>query len=424
MAVTGVPIFGAIIDFSDGAEFITSAMQLDDAVYGLLDTGQLANSNDRVDISDFAIQASIRRGRNRILDKFEAGTATVIFRDDNGNFNPSNSAGDYYGKLLPLRKIQIFADYNGVRYPLFYGFIMSFTTNFQVGVDAYSKVTLQCVDGFRLLNNYNFSSVPLATAGETTGSRINKLLDLASWPAVARKIDTGDSTVQADPAIANRNMLDEIQLVGDKTEFGGVFADNDGDIYFFSRTNLSNRAANPVTIFSDDGSAIGYQSIEIMHDDVLIVNDVTVQRLGGTAQQVTDSASQTTYFPHTGVRSGIYLQTDDEALSQAQMLLATRKDATLRISSLGLNLFDPTDSAATRIQAGLSLDIFSPIQVTKTMPGSTSITKTLFVQGVSHDMTKRSFDTKLMTAEPIIKAFVLDSTTAGVLDGTDGLLSY
>ena len=39
-------------------------------------------------------------------------------------------------------------------------------------------------------------------------------------------------------------------------------------------------------------------------------------------------------------------------------------------------------------------------------------------------MTKRSFDTKLMTAEPVIKAFVLDSTTAGVLDGTDGLLSY
>ena len=424
MAVTGVPQFGAIIDFSDGVEFITSAMQLDDTVYGKLDTGQLANSNDRIDVSDFAIQASIRRGRNRILDKFEAGTATVILRDDNGNFNPSNSAGAYYGKLLPLRKIQIFADYNGVRYPLFYGFIMSFTTNFQVGVDAYSKVTLQCVDGFRLLNNYNFSSVPLATAGETTGSRINKLLDLASWPAVARKIDTGDSTVQADPATANRNMLDEIQLVGDKTEFGGVFADNDGDIYFFSRTNLSNRAANPVTIFSDDGSAIGYQSIEIMHDDVLIVNDVTVQRLGGTAQQVTDSASQTTYFPHSGVRSGIYLQTDAEALNQAQMLLATRKDANLRISSLGLNLFDPSDSAATRIQAGLSLDIFSPIQVTKTMPGSTSITKTLFVQGVSHDMTKRSFDTKLMTAEPIIKAFVLDSTTAGVLDGTDGLLSY
>ena len=424
MSVTGVPQFGAAIDFTDGAEFITTAFQLDDTVYGQLDTGQLANSNDNVDISSFAVSASIRRGRNRILDKFEAGTATVVLRDDNGNFNPSNTSSPYYGKLLPLRKIQIFADYNGIRYPLFYGFIMSFTTNFQVGVDQYAQVTLQCVDSFRLLNNFTFSSVSAATAGETTGSRINKLLDLAIWPTVARKIDTGDTTVQADPGTANRNMLDELQLVGDKTEFGGIFADNDGDIYFFSRTNLAKKAANPTTIFSDDGTNIGYQSIELMHDDVLIVNDVTVQRLGGSPQQVIDSASQLTYFPHTGVRSGIYLQTDSEALNQAQMLLATRKDATLRISSLGLNLFDQTPSASTRIVAGLSLDIFSPIQVTKTMPGSTNIVKTLFVQGVSHDMTKLSFNTKLMTAEPIIKAFVLDNISTGVLDGTDGLLSY
>ena len=58
------------------------------------------------------------------------------------------------------------------------------------------------------------------------------------------------------------------------------------------------------------------------------------------------------------------------------------------------------------------------------MPGSTSITKTLFVQGVQHDMTKKSFDTKLLTAVPIIQSFILDSTLAGVLDGSAGLLSY
>jgi len=58
------------------------------------------------------------------------------------------------------------------------------------------------------------------------------------------------------------------------------------------------------------------------------------------------------------------------------------------------------------------------------MPGSTSITKTLFVQGVQHDMTKRSFDTKLLTAEPIIQSFVLNSSIAGVLGSSSSLLSY
>ena len=424
MGVAGVPIFGAIIDFSDGAAFITTALRLDNTTSGKLDTGQLANSDDRVDISDIAIQASIRRGRNRILDKFEAGTATVILKDENGWFNPANTSSPYYGQLIPLRKIQIFADYDGVRYPLFYGYIQSYTTNFTVGVDSVSKVTLQCSDAFRLINNVVFTTVPTATAGETTGSRIGKLLDLAGWPASARKIDTGSSTVQADPGTANRNMLDALQLVADKTEFGGIFADNDGDIYFFSRDKLAKSAANPTTYFADDGSAIGYQAIELAHDDVNIVNDVIVNRLGGTAQEVSDTTSINTYFKRVGVRSDILVQTDAEALAQAQMLLATRKDAVLRIASLGLNLFDPSDSAATRVVAGLSTDIFDPISVKKSMPGGTTITKTLFVQGVQHDMTKRSFDTKLITSEPLIKAFVLNDSQEGILDGVDGLLSY
>jgi len=217
-------------------------------------------------------------------------------------------------------------------------------------------------------------------------------------------------------------MLDALQLIGDKTEFGGFFAGNNGNFYFFSRSTLSKQAANPQVTYSDDGVAIGYQSIELMHDDVQVVNAVSVNRLGGSIQKVTDATSISTYFTHSGLRQDILVETDAEALNQAQMLLATRKDATLRISSLSLNLFDPQNPA--RIVAGLGTDIFNPIKVTKTMPGSTSITKTLLVQGVQHDMTKSSFNTKLITAEPVIKGFVLDSTLAGVLDGTEGLLSY
>jgi hypothetical protein len=422
MSIEGVPIFGASIDFSDGATFITTSFVLDDTTNGKLGTGQLADTSVRVDISSLCVSASIRRGRNRILDKFEAGTATVVLKDSTGDFNPSNSSGAYYGKLTPLRKIQIFADYNGTRYPLFYGFIVSYTTNFQVGIDSVSQVTLQCADGFRLMNNVVFTSLPAASAGDSTGTRINQLLDLAGWPSVQRSIDNGDTTCQTDPGTANRNILDALQLVGDKTEFGGFFADFHGSFQFLSRSKLAAQASSPQVTYTDDNSGIGYQTIELMHDDVLVVNNVSVNKLGGAIQQVSDSDSISTYFTHSGLRQDILVQTDAEALSQAQMLLATRKDATLRISSLSLNLFDPTDSP--RIIAGLGSDIFNPIQVIKTMPGSTSITKILLIQGIQHDMSKSSFNTKLITAEPVIKGFVLNSSLAGVLDGTEGLLSY
>jgi len=422
MSVAGVPTFGAIIDFTNGATFISSAFTLDNSTKGKLGTAQLADADDSVDISSIALSASIRRGRNRILDKFEAGTATVVLQDDNGNFNPSNTSSPYYGKILPLRKITIYADYNGSRYTLFNGFIMQFITHFAVGLNDRSSVTLMCVDGFRMLTNLNVNAITGTANGDLSGTRIARLLDLASWPASQRTLDAGSSTLQVDPGTANRPMLDVIQTVADKSEFGAFFIDRNGVATFFSRQTLGQKAANPATIYSDDGTNIGYQGIELTHDDVLIVNDVTVTRLGGTSQQVTDSTSITTYYQHSGIRPDILIQTDAEALSQAQMLLASRKDAVLHISSFSLNLFDPT--ASTRIVAGLKSEIFDVIQVTKTMPGSTSITKTLFVQGVQHDMTKRSFDTKLLTAEPIIQSFILNSSIAGVLGSTSSLLSY
>ena len=101
-----------------------------------------------------------------------------------------------------------------------------------------------------------------------------------------------------------------------------------------------------------------------------------------------------------------------------------RKDASVRISSLTLNIFDATAASSARVIAGLALDIFDVISVTKTMPGSTTLTKTLLVQGVQYDITKRSFVAKLLTNEPTISGFVLDSTLTGVLDSSAGLLTY
>lgn len=422
MAVAGVPKLGVVIDFTNGAEFISTAFTLDNATKGKLGTGQLADADDSVDVSEIVLQTAIRRGRNRILDKFEAGTATVILQDSDGAFNPSNVSSPYYGKLIPLRKIRIFADFNGVRYPLFYGFIQSYTTHFAIGQEDISSVTLQCVDGFRLLNNLVFTTLTGTAAGDLSSTRITQLLDFAGWPTSARIIDTGSSTLQVDPGTANRNMLDAIQLVADKSEFGTFFIDSDGQAVFQSRANLSTKTSQTPTIYTDDGTGIDYQGIEILHDDTLVLNDVTVQALGLTAQNVQDLDSQATYFTHSGVRSDILVQTNAEALSQAQMGLAMRKDAVVRISSLTLNLFDQT--APTRIVAGINSDLFDVIRVTKTMPGTTTLTKTLLIQGIQYDITKRSFVAKLLTNEPTISAFVLGSTLTGVLDSNAGLLSY
>jgi hypothetical protein len=419
----GTPVLGVSIDFANGPAF-GNPLILDDPSTPL-GVGILADAPaDVVDVSDIALRVSIRRGRNRVLNSFEAGTASVVLEDENGDYNPQNVSGPYYGKLLPLRKIRIWADYDdgsGVdRYYLYSGYITSFDNTFRLGLDEVSTVTFQCVDAFRLLQNVNITTVAGSSAGQTTGARIENLLDIASFPVSQRLIDVGDTLVQADPG-TNRTLLGACQTI-EQSELGGFFIDDEGNAVFLSRTTVSEKADETPLLFNDDGTNISYQSIDFAYDDTQIFNDITVTRLGGVAQNVQSTSSIETFFIHSGSRSDLLMQTDAEALDQASMLLNARENALLRIDSIGLNLMDST--ASNRIVAGLESDLFTLINVTKTGQASSTFTLELFVQGIQHDITPNTWTTRFLTAEPIIQAFILDSTIQGLLDGTVGVLSY
>ena len=419
----GTPTLGVSIDFANGPAF-GNPLILDDPSTPL-GVGILADAPaDVVDVSDIALRVSIRRGRNRVLNSFEAGIATVVLEDENGDYNPQNTSSPYYGKLLPLRKIRVYADYDdgsGLdRYYLFSGYITSFDNTFRLGNDEVSTVTFQCVDAFRLLQNVQITTVAGSSAGQTTGARIENLLDLASFPVSQRLIDVGDTLVQADPA-SSRSLLAACQTI-EQTELGGFFIDDEGNAVFLSRSTVSEKADETPLLFNDNGTDISYQSIDFAYDDTQIFNDISVTRLNGVLQNVQSTSSIETFFIHSGSRSDLLMQTDAEALDQASMLLNARENALLRIDSIGLNLMDST--ASNRIVAGLESDLFTLINVTKTGQASSTFTLELFVQGIQHDITPNTWTTRFLTAEPIIQAFILDSAIQGLLDGTVGVLSY
>jgi hypothetical protein len=426
------PVIGVEIDFSNGASFGYPFL-LDDPAYGILGTNILADqASDIVNVTNQVLSVSTRRGRNRILTNFEAGTATVTLNDPNSNFNPQNAAGPYYGKLIPLRKIRIYADtvLGGTTYRigLFSGYINSFDTSFYEGTNSTSTVTLQCTDGFRLLNNVStgIPPVPGCTAGQLSGTRVNALLDFAGFPNSLRSIDVGDSTMQADPG-GNRGILQAIQTV-EQSEFGAFFMTRAGEARFLDRTDVSELADATVRNYTDvppGPTDLTYTGIDFAFDDQLILNDVTVTRVGGTPQTVTSAASIATYFTKSGQRSDILVETDAESLDQANTLLAARKNSQIRIDSMSLNLLSGTEFEQI---VNLGMDIYTLINITKTFAGGSTITRELFVQGVQHDVRPGVWNTKLLTAEPIIQAFILDSSNQGILGNTvpqnNNALSY
>jgi len=63
----------------------------------------------------------------------------------------------------------------------------------------------------------------------------------------------------------------------------------------------------------------------------------------------------------------------------------------------------------------LTSDIYDLVFVRKSMSGPTPNTmeQELFIQGVQHDITPTTWNIKLLTAEPLIQAFILDSDDIG-----------
>jgi hypothetical protein len=405
--------FKAEIDFSGGASF-DPALVLDDPATPL-DVAVLGTAAaDTIDITPYVTQCYIRRAFNRSSDSFTGGTARLVFVDESGEFNPANTGSSLYGKIKPMRKIRFTAEYLGVTYNLGSFYVQEWNYQSPTGFDP-AYVTLACVDGFQLLNLTTITSVSGGTAGQTTAQRISSLLDAGEWPGGMRDISTtATTTVQADDG-SSRSLLAACQIV-EGTDLGAFYMDERGYATFLSRNDIIVAEGGTVTAFSDvPGSGdVTYQAVEFDISDYQMINKVTVTRTGGTAQTASDATSIEDYFQHSRVRTGI-MQTDADALNQAQMIIASRKEqgVNIQLNSLTVDAFGEDDP--DRVVAALSLDMFDPIEVTQTLPAGNVVTDSV-VAGLTYQITPKSFQVTFTCAQPFAVGFLLDSTVDGILD--------
>lgn len=409
------PVINVIINFSTGAGF-GNPFIIDQGILGI---DVLADATGPiVDVSNLVDTISTNRGRQLSAEQFNTGTASIRILDQNGNFNPQNPASPYYTYLSPMRKIAITATYSGVTYPIFAGYITNYNTSTPKFTGDLVYTTISAVDGFRLFQNAQFFGVTGAVAGQTTGTRVTKILDTIGWPQSMRDVDTGLTTVQADPA-TQRTALSALQNMA-ITEYGAIYMGADGKLVFQDRTVTTASVAGTPTIFNDNGTNIGYFDVKWVLDDTQVYNKATITREGGSVQTVTDTASIEKYFTHSYNQSGLLMQTDAEALDYAKAFIASRKETSVRVDELTLDL--QQDNYAAGTVAGLGLDFFSPITITTSQPNSTYLTKTVQVFNITHQIRPDSWKVRFGTAEPIIDGFIVGSTLFGIL-GTS-VLSY
>jgi hypothetical protein len=404
-----LPVINAIINFSTGPAF-AQAMILDS---GILGTNVLADSAAViVDVSDVVDGITTMRGRNAQADIFQTGTLTLRIVDQNGDFNPQNPASPYYGLLTPMRKVAITATYNSIEYPIFSGFITSYTTTTPKMATDVVYTTITAVDAFRLFQNSQITNVTLASAGDLPGERVNAILDEIAWPPSMREIEYGDTIFQADPGTL-RTALQALQTAS-ISEYGAVYVDARGSLTLKDRAYCIQSQALPPVVFNDNGTQITYFNAVWRLDDTLVYNSASITKIGGTAQLADDQASIDEYFVHSYTQDNLVMDTNQAALDYALAYVASRKQTRTRCDAIELDLY--TENYNTGILAALELDFFDPVTITTNQPGSSTLTQTLQVFGVSHRVTPSSWKTTFTTLEPIIDGFILNSSLYGVLD--------
>ena len=407
-----------IVEVGFGGAPGTEYLFLDDTVRGKFDTGLFAPDFVGTDVTDSVRSVSIRRGRQRLLEHFQAGTATIVLDNATGNFDPNNLSGQYVSAgaslVKPMVRVRVRATWSGTTYSLFHGFADAWDCEYpEFGDDAIT--VLQVSDGFKVLARHEPGAASgSAGASEDSGARIGRILNSAGWPGDDRDLDTGNSTMQA--TTLNEGSLSEAQAVA-LSEGGHLFLNADGKVTFRNRHSRieDTRSINVQATFDDDGTDLPYSSATTANDDDLIKNLITATRTGGAAQTATDGTSVADFLTRTYNASGMWLETDAEVANWATWVLQLFKNFESRVESVELR--PQRNDNLWPVVLGSE---FGDLMLVHRRPTvGDAVSKYVFLEGVEHQMSPKHWNSRFnfSSASGIYASWmILDNTVSGKFD--------
>lgn len=387
-----------------GGPFLT----LNDAVAGKLDDPAWPLGGlFFYDITPRVRSYSIRRGKSRQLDTFQAGVASVVLNNNDRAFDPTFAASPFYGQVVPKREIRISS--NGV--VQYKGLIDDWNLDYAPQGD--STALAAASDGFSQLANQTLTG-GTATL-QLTGARINSILSSADveWPAETRTIDSGEIYLGADVIPADANALNYLQTI-ERSENGRFFIGKNGYIVYKDQNGVQPSGATMVTL-ADDSTGIKYTGMQVVYGSELLYNQVVASSIvaGGTAI-ANDTDSQQAYgvqtLTYTDLLSAYNADVDALAVSLVKQYSAPE----FRFEAVTINLDEVTTSEANQV---LALEIGSVCNIKFTPNGiAPAIQKYAEVISISHsaDVRKHSITLGFSTLDYI--GLILDDSVFGKLD--------
>jgi hypothetical protein len=410
------------LDWLDGVTLTAeAAFSAATGSYGIWDVGLWNTATWGPDVVLTDVSAYLRsfitgRRFSRDLQAWEAGTSTWVLSNRDGRFSPSNMAGPYVvagvSGIRPWQPVRLRATYAGITYPLYQGYTKGWQESW-AGGHADATSTMSCADELARLAGFDGLGQNPVGGSETTGQRIQRILDNAGHAGV-RNIDVGRNTCQATTLAANA--VTEIKLTAD-SDGGAFWVEADGTVTFDSGLALiENTRSNTVqATFSDTGvGGLLYADATVEFTGDLTVNIAAFARVGSTAQVAVDDTSRALYGDRRLTRTDLVCEADSQALGLAQLWVARYKDPERRITQL---VVKPRGDPARLFPQVLGRQVRDLIRVIVHPIGGYAIQRDCFIAGISHVVTGDDWVTTfdLWSATPYT-AFTTSRFNTGLWD--------
>ena len=396
----------------DSAAFILDTSLLDGP--DVLD----GDGEDFADITEFANNINISRGRQQAEDAFNAGMMTVSMFEINSTraLDPFNTSSIYFNTetnqpgLGPLRPIRL--SRNGEY--LYTGKVTSYAQQYVLG--GLTQYTVTAADDLYLLAQAVLPET--ATSSESSAARFTAMLALIPY--------TGTTSITASPTTtlgaftieegANAN---EYATRINEAEQGRIFCSRGNVLTMQGRTGST--PDTPTVAFSDTGVGTKYDTLGVEFDQQAIINSATVEiESGGTPQTATDAASIAEYFVQAKSITNSLLSSDGQAATLADYLLDPIPEP--RFTSMSATFASLTDPQKTALA---TIEIGGTISMTKTYTSGSPATvlQNLAVEGIDHEINVATgHRVTLYTSKTILTTnLILDDVTYGELDALNSL---
>jgi len=399
MTVPSIEIISSILQAQ-----IPDALILDDAGEGILNTNKLGGLVDTM--LDVPIRSmTISRGKSRQLDRFTAGTASILFNNFDRRLDPLNTDSEFYPNIVPRQRLKVLADDK----PIFTGVVNDWDIFYDQS--DWDTASASAADAFTVLSNFVFD-VDVTPTAEPPADRMQWVLDLFNYEGDSN-FQGGTSNLGAYEVTSGTQALDYMFRVAASAR-SSFFAAADGVLRLIG---IFDKTPTSAAFFSDDGSGLPYQTLSNQYGDELLYNRVVATSPAGSA--VVEDAESIASFEVSTLSFSDLLNNSVTALQTlAGSYIALYAQPQVRFTGLSVEL---AGLSAADTQTILTLDLTDQVTVKKSFAAGlpASVQQDLMITGIRHRIVPGSHVVEFSFEPSVYKeAFRLDDATYGILDGS------